>query len=118
MRKTMLCNGCFKPTTGQHPILERPCCRDCRKLDHCRMISHDLAIKIGLTEGHLEKLPEHMSSYLERDVLIQAANPVWRKRVLSRLSELELTDLHEILTGISTDEFYNWPESNRPASWQ
>lgn len=82
------------------------------------MISHDLAIKIGLTEGHLEKLPKHKSSYLERDVLIQAANPVWKKRVLSRLSELELTDMQEVLTGLSSDDFYNWPKSNRPASWQ
>ena len=82
------------------------------------MISRDLAIKIGLTEGHLEKLPNYKSNFLERDVLIQAANPVWRKRVLSRLSELELTDMYELLTSISPDEFYNWPESNRPASWQ
>src|SRR4051812_21081921 len=118
MRKTMLCNGCFRPTTGQHPILERPCCRNCGKLDHCRLISHDLAIKIGLTEGHLKNLPKYRSSYLERDVLIQAANPVWRKRVLGRLSELELTDLYKILTGISPDDFHNWPASNRPASWQ
>ena len=118
MSEVMLCNGCWKPTTGHHPILGRPCCRKCQMLPRCRMMSHSLAIKIGLMEGQLSKLPKHRSRYLERDVLIQAANPVWRERVLSRISELGLSELHEVLAGISPKDFYEWPESNRPASWQ